>query len=49
MFYMQPGFEDDNSDKTPVVRYCASAAIEHGHRSAVADIQWLPDHMEVSL
>ncbi|PIK53480.1 WD repeat-containing protein 63 [Apostichopus japonicus] len=43
-----PGFEDDSSDKTPVVRYCASAAIESGHRNAVADIQWLPDHMEVN-
>ncbi len=46
--YFQPGFEDDsNTDHTPVVRYCAVSAIEHSHKSAVSDLQWVPDHMEV--
>ncbi|XP_071953082.1 dynein axonemal intermediate chain 3-like [Antedon mediterranea] len=41
-----PGFEDENSDKTPIIRYCAVSAIEHSHKTAVADIQWVPDHIE---
>ncbi|CAB3993991.1 WD repeat-containing 63-like, partial [Paramuricea clavata] len=44
-----PGFEDDsNTDHTPVVRYCAVSSIEHSHKSAVSDLQWVPDHMETS-
>ncbi|XP_072024061.1 dynein axonemal intermediate chain 3-like isoform X2 [Amphiura filiformis] len=43
-----PGFEDENTDKTPVVRYCAVSSIEHSHKSAICDIQWVPDHMEVT-
>ena len=44
---LQPGFEDENAMDTPVVRYCAVSSIEHSHRSAVTDLQWVPDHMEV--
>ncbi|KAK3092104.1 hypothetical protein FSP39_025223 [Pinctada imbricata] len=43
-----PGFEDPNALKTPIVRYCAVSSIEHSHRAAIADILWLPDHMEVN-
>jgi hypothetical protein len=47
-YFLQPGFEDDsNTDHTPIVRYCAVSAIEHSHKSAVSDLQWIPDHMEV--
>ncbi|XP_030851872.1 WD repeat-containing protein 63 isoform X1 [Strongylocentrotus purpuratus] len=44
----KPGFEDENADKTPVVRYCAVSAIEHSHKSAISDVQWVPDHMEIT-
>lgn len=43
-----PGFEDENTDKTPVIRYCAVSSIEHSHKAAIADIQWIPDHMEIT-
>ncbi|XP_071799358.1 dynein axonemal intermediate chain 3-like isoform X2 [Asterias amurensis] len=44
----QPGFEDENVDKTPVIRYCAVSGIEHSHKTAIADLQWVPDHMEIT-
>ena len=44
----QPGFEDPNALKTPIVRYCAVSSIEHGHKAPITDIQWMPDHMLVS-
>lgn len=44
----QAGFEDENALQTPIVRYAAVSSIEHSHLSPVTDIQWLPDHMEVS-
>ncbi|XP_033096889.1 WD repeat-containing protein 63-like [Anneissia japonica] len=43
-----PGFEDENTDKTPIIRYCAVSAIEHSHKTAIADIQWVPDHIELT-
>lgn len=43
-----PGFEDPNALKTPIVRYCAVSSIENSHKAPVTDIQWLPDHMQVS-
>ncbi|KAL8583506.1 hypothetical protein ACOMHN_056316 [Nucella lapillus] len=43
-----PGFEDPNALKTPIVRYCAVSSIEHGHKAAITDIQWMPDHMLIS-
>ena len=30
-----------------MVRYCAVSSIDHSHKAAVADLQWVPDHMEV--
>ena len=35
-------------NETPVLRYCAVSSIEHGHRSAITDLLWLPDHFEVN-
>ena len=32
----------------PLVRYSAVSAIEQSHKSCVTDLQWLPDHFEVS-
>ena len=45
---MQPGFEDENTDKTPIIRYCAVSGIEHSHKTAISDLQWIPDHIEVN-
>ncbi|KAK2179552.1 hypothetical protein NP493_483g01017 [Ridgeia piscesae] len=42
------GFETENTHETPVVRYCAVSSIDHSHKAPVADLQWLPDHMEVN-
>ncbi|KXJ19255.1 WD repeat-containing protein 63 [Exaiptasia diaphana] len=43
-----PGFEDDSEkDQSPMIRYCAVSSIEHTHKTAVTDIQWIPDHMEI--
>ena len=30
-----------------MVRYCAVSNIEHSHRMAITDIQWIPEHIEV--
>ncbi|XP_077981205.1 dynein axonemal intermediate chain 3-like [Glandiceps talaboti] len=43
-----PGFEDENSQETPIIRYCAVAGIEHCHKTAITDLQWLPDHIEIN-
>ena len=43
-----PGFEDESAMDTPIVRYCGVSSIEHSHRAPITDIQWLPDHMELS-
>ena len=46
----KPGFEDESSfDRSPVLRYCAVSSIEHSHKTVITDLEWLPDHMEVSL
>ena len=46
--HLQPGFEDGlSSDRNPI-RYCAVSSIEHGHKTSVTDVQWIPDHMEVT-
>ena len=37
----------DKLQTARVVRYCARSAIEHGHKNAVTDIQWVPTHMEI--
>ncbi|XP_041359893.1 dynein intermediate chain 3, axonemal-like isoform X2 [Gigantopelta aegis] len=43
-----PGFEDPNALKTPVIHYCAVSSIEFSHRAPITDIQWVPDHLEIS-
>ncbi|KAK2157176.1 hypothetical protein LSH36_196g03010 [Paralvinella palmiformis] len=43
-----PGFEDENSMDTPIIRYCAVSSIEQSHRAPVTDILWIPDHFEVN-
>ena len=49
MFSVQPGFEEDTSMETPIVRYCAVSGIEASHKAAITDVQWVPDHMEVRI
>ena len=47
---LQPSFFQTNSrELSPMVRYCAVSNIEQSHRTAITDIQWVPDHIEVSL
>ena len=48
MICLQPGFEDPNALKTPIVRYCAVSSIENSHHAPITDLLWLPDHLEVS-
>ena len=48
VMFAQPGFEDGSSLQTPIVRYAAVSSIENSHLSPVTDLQWIPDHMEVS-
>ncbi|XP_022087919.1 WD repeat-containing protein 63-like isoform X2 [Acanthaster planci] len=43
-----PGFEDENTDQMPIVRYCAVSGIEHSHKMAISELQWVPDHMEIT-
>ncbi|KAJ8408511.1 hypothetical protein AAFF_G00259250 [Aldrovandia affinis] len=43
-----PGFEDKHENETPVMRYCAVSGIENSHKAPVTDVQWLPEHFEVS-
>ncbi|XP_053326034.1 dynein axonemal intermediate chain 3 [Spea bombifrons] len=44
----QNPLEPTVSGEPPLVRFCALSSIEHGHRGAVTDIHWLPDHFEVT-
>jgi len=37
----------NKQELSPIVRYCAVSNIEHSHKMAVTDIQWIPDHFEV--
>ncbi|XP_038048584.1 dynein intermediate chain 3, axonemal-like isoform X2 [Patiria miniata] len=43
-----PGFEDENTDQMPIIRYCAVSGIEHSHKTAISELQWVPDHMEIT-
>ena len=38
---------DPKLDHAPIVQYCATSSIEHGHSRAVSDLHWLPEHMEL--
>ncbi|KAL5486545.1 hypothetical protein EMCRGX_G019042 [Ephydatia muelleri] len=42
IFNMEPKL-----DHAPIVRHCALSSIEQGHKMAVADLLWVPDHIEV--
>eukprot|EP00794_Sanderia_malayensis_P008204 gene8204-9084_t len=37
----------NKQDLSPIIRYCAVSNIEHSHKMAITDIQWLPDHIEI--
>ncbi|GAB1606218.1 WD repeat-containing protein 63-like [Argonauta hians] len=43
-----PGFEDPSYFMTPMLRNCASSSIEASHNNCITDLQWLPDHFELS-
>ncbi|CAF0793564.1 unnamed protein product [Rotaria sordida] len=43
-----PGFEDENFFQTPHIRFCAVSSIEHGHSEPITDLQWIPDHYQVT-
>ena len=40
-------FGEELVPDTPVVRYAAVSSIEHGHKSMVSHVEWVPDHFEV--
>eukprot|EP00795_Rhopilema_esculentum_P004097 gene4097-20277_t len=43
-----PSFLNLNKQElSPVVRYGAVSNIEHSHKMAITDIQWVPDHIEI--
>ena len=46
--WVQPGFREDGPGDIPMMRYCAISSLEHGHRSAITDLLWVPDHFEVN-
>ncbi|CAF0933439.1 unnamed protein product [Adineta ricciae] len=43
-----PGFEDESFFQTPSLRYCAVSSIEHGHSEPIMDLQWIPDHFQIT-
>ena len=44
----QAVFETDPKlDHAPIVRHVALSSIEFGHKKTIADIQWVPNHIEV--
>ncbi|UJR25204.1 hypothetical protein I4U23_006556 [Adineta vaga] len=43
-----PGFEDESFFQTPHIRYCAVSSIEHGHSEPITDLQWIPDHFQIT-
>ncbi|CAF3107715.1 unnamed protein product [Rotaria socialis] len=44
-----PGFEDETFFQTPHIRYCAVSSIENGHSEPITDLQWIPDHYQVTV
>uniref|UniRef100_A0A8P4G9M5 Dynein axonemal intermediate chain 3 n=1 Tax=Dicentrarchus labrax TaxID=13489 RepID=A0A8P4G9M5_DICLA len=40
--------DDNQENKTPVVRYCAVSALESRHKAPITDVQWLPPTFEVT-
>ncbi|CAF2319241.1 unnamed protein product [Rotaria sp. Silwood2] len=44
-----PGFEDESFFQTPHIRFCAVSSIEHGHSEPITDLQWIPDHYQVTV
>ncbi|CAF4836661.1 unnamed protein product, partial [Rotaria sp. Silwood1] len=43
-----PGFEDESFFQTPHIRFCAVSSIEHGHSEPITDLQWIPDHYQIT-
>lgn len=43
-----PGFDDDSSMKTKIMRYSAVSSVEHSHNGPITDLMWVPDHFEVN-
>ena len=39
---------DPKLDHAPIVLYCASSAIKESHSMAITDIQWIPNHIQLS-
>ncbi|XP_063795014.1 dynein axonemal intermediate chain 3 isoform X2 [Pseudophryne corroboree] len=40
--------EPKHSSQPQCVRYCAVSSIEHGHKSVITDVHWLPDLYEIT-
>ncbi|XP_067892433.1 dynein axonemal intermediate chain 3 isoform X2 [Heterodontus francisci] len=34
--------------EVPIAHHCAVSSIEHGHKSLITDLYWLPDHFEIT-
>ncbi|CAF1214774.1 unnamed protein product, partial [Didymodactylos carnosus] len=43
-----PGFEDETFFQTPHIRFCAVSSIEHSHAEPITDLQWIPDHFQIT-
>lgn len=39
--------DDNEENKTPVVRFCAVSALESRHKAPITDVHWLPPTFEV--
>ncbi|CAF3614114.1 unnamed protein product [Adineta steineri] len=43
-----PGYEDESFFQTPHIRFCAVSSIENGHSEPITDLQWIPDHFQIT-
>ncbi|CAH8572973.1 unnamed protein product [Dicrocoelium dendriticum] len=41
-------FDDTDPNRVPVSPYCAVSNIEASHTSAILDLKWMPDHLEIN-
>ena len=47
--FIQAIFDTDPKlDHAPMVQYAAASSIKDSHSLSVSDVQWVPDHIEVS-
>ncbi|XP_072366415.1 dynein axonemal intermediate chain 3 [Scyliorhinus torazame] len=45
---MLPELDPTPRFEVPIAHYCGVSSIEHGHKTVISDLCWIPDHFEVT-